>query len=225
MIALQLEHLYVFAVWMLGAREPAFEAVCAATERAPGDLERQLAVLVADLVTAEKPVQVDRLAELDDILRLDTTLPVDLEHPLVQGDSERLAVLLAELQRTCLMTTLRGIPAARRAAFVLRHVLGLPLATCAAIFDSSEAAVHALETRARKTLDDYLSPRCEHLDPRNPCHCAARLGGAIDKNFVAWPAHVESVDRKPSRPFPAVDSLYAALTHVRLPVLHPRAQR
>ena len=52
MIALRLEQLYVFAVWMLGAREPAFEAVCAATERAPGDLGRQLAGLVAVLVAA-----------------------------------------------------------------------------------------------------------------------------------------------------------------------------
>lgn len=219
MTDLQLEQLYVFAMWMLGAREPAFEAVITATEQAPGDLPRQLAVLVSNLVAAEKPVQVDRLAELDDILRLDTTVPVDLEHPLVQGDSRRLAVLLAELQRTCLMATLRSIPAARRAAYILRHVLGLPLATCVVILDSSEDAVRLLELRARKTLGGYLSPRCEHLDSKNPCHCAARLGVAIDKNFVAWPVQAEFVGPRPSRSFPTVDALYAALPRVHLPVL------
>jgi hypothetical protein len=218
MTTLQLDHLYVFAVWMLGAREAAFEAVCRATEHAPGDLTRQLSQLVMDLVAAEKPSQVDRLAELDDLLRLDTTVPVDLEHPLLQGDARRLAVLLAELQRTCLMATVRGIPSARRAVFILRHVLGLPLAICANILVSTESAVRVLELRARQAIDKYLSPRCEHLDRHNPCHCAARLGGALDRSFVSWPTYAEFVDQPP-RLHTSVESLYAALPRVHLPVL------
>lgn len=219
MIPPTLESLYVFAVFMLGDRDAAFEAVCSATERAPSDSIRQLAQLVADLVAAEKPARVDHFGELDDVLRLDTTVPVDLDHPLVQGDARRLAVLLAELQRTCLMATLRGIPAARRAVFILRHVLGLSLKTCVEILGTSEIAVRALESRARKAIEEYLFPRCEHLHRLNPCHCAGRLGGALEKRFITWPRHDEFGDTPSSGPYPGVEVLYAALPRVRLPVL------
>lgn len=216
-----LESLYTFAVWMLGNREAAFEAVCAASERAPGDLDGQFVHLASDLVGVEKP-KIDHLGELDDILRLDTTVPVDLDHPLVQGDARRLGILLRELQRTCLMTTLRGLPATRRAAFILRHVLGLSLAASAVILSSSEAAVRVSDARACKALETYLFPRCEHLHRLNPCHCAARLGGALEKSFIAWPVHGEFVGSTTPGPHPGVEALYATLPLVRLPVLRPQ---
>lgn len=212
-----LESLYTFAVWMLGDREAAFEAVCAASERAPGDLDGQFVHLAAELVGVEKP-KMDHLGQLDDILRLDTTVPVDLDHPLVQGDARRLGVLLNELQRTCLMTTLRALPATRRAAFVLRHVLGLSLDACAAILGSSEAAVRVSEARARRALETYLFPRCEHLHRLNPCHCAARLGGALEKSFIAWPVHGEFFGSTAHGPYPSVEALYAKLPRVHLPI-------
>ena len=37
--------------------------------------------------------QVDRFDELDNILRSDSTVPIDLEHPLVRGDARRLKML------------------------------------------------------------------------------------------------------------------------------------
>lgn len=58
-------------------------------------------------------------------MRTNTTIPVDLGHPLVQGDARRLDVLLSELRRTCLITTLRSLAPERRASFILLHVLGL----------------------------------------------------------------------------------------------------
>jgi len=216
-----LESLYIFAVFMLGDRKAAFEAVCSTTERAPSDSIRQLAQLVADLVAAERPAKVDHFGELDDVLRLDTTVPVDLDHPLVQGDARRLGVLLAELQRTCLMSTLRGIPTARRAVFILRHILGLSLKTCVEILGTSGIAVRALESRARKTIEEYLFPRCEHPHRLNPCHCAGRLGGALEKRFITWPTHHDFGDMRPPGPYPGVEALFAALPRVRLPILHP----
>lgn len=219
MAAQQIEPLYVFSVWMLGAREPAFEAVCAAMDQAPGDPTRQLQILVATLTAVEKSVQVNRFDELDNILRTDSTVPIDLDHPLVQGDATRLQILLLELQRTCLMTTLRGLPAHRRAVFILLHVLGLSIQACVSACASTETAIRAAESRARKSLEGYLTTRCEHMDKGNPCHCAARVGGALERGFITWPEHGEHANAGPQDLHRRVSDLYASLPRVRLPVL------
>lgn len=218
------EPLYVFARWMLGSHEAAFEAVCTAIELAPGDPAAQMRILVADL-SAEKPARVDRFEELDEILRTDSTVPLDLDHPLVRGDARRLHILMLELQRTCLMTALRGIPAVRRAVFILLHVMRLPMDECVSICESNVSAIKMLELRARKPLDGYLTSRCEHLDRGNPCHCGARLGGALEREFVAWPEHDDySAAGEPGR-HQSVTDLYANLPRVRLPVHQPDGRR
>src|SRR5258705_358318 len=38
--------------------------------------------------------------------------------------------------------------------------------------------------RARKKVGDYLAPRCEHVNPMNPCRCPARVGTALHKGFI-----------------------------------------
>ncbi len=215
-----IEPLYIFAVYMLGSREQATGALHDVMEGRPQEPASWLADLVAALVTAEKKRRVDHFAALDEILRTNTTIQVDLTHPLVQGDPQRLAVLLSELQRTCLTTTLRALPAERRAFFILRHVLGLSTESCAAICKTTMDGVNTTDRRARKSLDDYLGTRCEHLDPGNPCHCVARLGNALDRGLVAWPDHNDhegaSLDSKVYR---EASLLYADLPRVRLPVV------
>lgn len=216
----QIEPLYVFAVFMLGSREAAFTAVCDVMGEHVGDRGAWLPALVARLVAAEKAARVDRFTELNDILRTNSTIPVDLSHPLVQGDARRLNLLLWELQRSCLIRTLRGLTSERRAFFILMHVLGLSMADTAAACRTSVTAVRTTESRARKDLEAYLGPRCEHLDANNPCHCAARLGNALEGALVHWPSH----DDYGRRPFTSVvhldvSGLYATLPRVRLPVV------
>lgn len=220
MSAQQLEPLYVFAVWMLGDRQAAFDAVCTVLEQTP-DPTQQLAVLVATLTENKRASSVARFAELDSILRRDTTVPVDLNHPLVRGDPQRLAVLLSELERTCLMSTVQGLPPLRRAVFILLHVMNLSIEACAEVCRSNESAVRVLETRARQIIEGYLTTRCEHMDRGNPCHCIARLGGALERNFIAWPDHDEhvGVPLAAAAPHRQVKSLYASQPRVRLTVL------
>ena len=219
----QIEPLYVFARWMLGSHEAAFEAMCMAIEHAPGeDVMRQLSILVAELTATETTAKVDRFDELDDILRSDSTVPIDLEHPLVRGDARRLEMLLLELQRTCLMTALRNLPAGRRATFILLYVMGLSLESIAAVCETSVSALRMLEIRGRRALEGYLTTRCEHLDPGNPCHCAPRLGGALERGFVTWPAHNDFAEAGAPEHYSEVKTLYARLPRVRLPVFQPR---
>ena len=212
----QIEPLYVFAVYMLGSREAAFTAVAAVIAGPPSTW---LPSLATALIASEKASRANRFAELDDILRTNSTIPVDLEHPLVRGDMQRLQVLLSELRRTCLITTLRGLAAERRAVFILVHVLGLSIETCATVCDTTPSAVRITEGRARRDLDNYLGARCEHLDARNPCHCPARLGNALARGLVSWPdpgEHDGAALRKKASP--GVRELYASLPRVRLPI-------
>lgn len=215
----QTEPLYVFARWMLGSHAAAFEAMCAAIEQAPGDSARQLSILVSTLTTAKKSTGVDRFDELDHILRTDSTVPLDLDHPLVRGDPRRLTVLLLELQRTCLMATLRGLPPYRRAIFVLLNVMGFSFKACASICESNESAIRVVEVRARQTLEAYLTTRCEHQDRGNACHCAARLGGALERGFIAWPEHNDYADAHAPKTHRRIQDLYCSLPRVRLPIL------
>jgi hypothetical protein len=216
----QIEPLYVFAVFMLGSREAAFAAVCDVMGEHVGDRDAWLPALVARLVAAEKATRVDRFAELNDILRTNSTIPVDLAHPLVQDDARRLNLLLWELQRSCLITTLRGLTSERRAVFTLMHVLDFSVETTAAACGTSVAAVRMTEGRARRDLEGYLGPRCEHLDANNPCHCAARLGNALEAGLVHWPSH-DDYGGRPFCPEAHLDviRLYSTLPRVRLPVV------
>jgi DNA-directed RNA polymerase specialized sigma24 family protein len=216
----QIEPLYVFAVFMLGSRAAAFSAVCDVMGAHEGEPASWLPALVARLVTAEKAARVDRFAQLNDILRTNTTIPIDLSHPLVKGDSRRLSTLLWELQRSCLITTLRGLPAERRAVFILMHVLGMTLEGVANVLDSSPSAVRVTEARARNDLAGYLGPRCEHMDAGNPCRCASRLGNALEAGLVDWPEY----DDYGGSPFAPelqrdVGRLYKTLPRVRLPIV------
>jgi len=130
-------------------------------------------------------------------------------------------VLLSELQRSCLRTTLRGLAPLRRAAFILRHVLGLSLERCVELCGSSPEAFLIAEGRARRALENYLGARCEHMDAKNPCHCAARLGNALECGLVGWPEHGEHTgDPFMPEPHREVTALFAALPRVRLPQAH-----
>jgi DNA-directed RNA polymerase specialized sigma24 family protein len=133
---------------------------------------------VAPFILAKRTPRVDRFGELDDILRTHSTVPVDLHHPLVRGDLARLNVLLLELKRTCLLTTLRGLTFGRRAVFILLHVLGLSVETRAEVCGTTPNGIRVSDVRGRQDLENYLGVRCEHLYAANPCHCAARLGNA-----------------------------------------------
>lgn len=216
----QIEQLFVFAVCMLGSREEAFAAVCAATQQHPGEPGRWLPALVRPFLANRRATQFERLAELDDILRTHSTIPIDLSHPLIKGDAWRMGVLLAELQRTCLFATLRALTPERRAVFILQHVLGFPVEACATVCETTISAVMAAEGRGRRDLDRYLGARCEHMDPRNSCRCAARLGNALDRGLVRWPEHREH-DAAPMvrGTHSKVSELYASLPRVRLPVI------
>ncbi|MBS1124613.1 MAG: polymerase, sigma-24 subunit, subfamily, partial [Deltaproteobacteria bacterium] len=76
------------------------------------------------------------------------------------------------------------LPPGERAAFVVCHVLKLPDGAASRSLAITESAYKVRLSRARKKIGDYLAPRCEHVNPMNPCRCPARVGTALHKGFI-----------------------------------------
>lgn len=197
-----------FAAWMAGSAEGGRAALEEAA--APPGVDREALLAAVFRVFRDRKIKAE---DLDDVLRSDTTVAVELEHPLIRGDVRRLYVLQRELQRACLTATLGRLSAGRRAAFILTRILGFTHAAAAAILDSTEGGIQTAVGRAERELEMYLGPRCEHLDPRNFCRCAPRLGGAIHRGFVGWPERDDLASDGPlvSQGHRDVATLYASL--------------
>lgn len=91
---------------------------------------------------------------------------------------------LWELKQGCMTSVVNCLPAGERVAFVLTAILGYNEEHAAEVLNISTSAFKVRLSRARKKISDYLAPRCEHVDPRNPCRCPSRLGVALSGGFV-----------------------------------------
>ena len=76
-----------------------------------------------------------------------------------------------------------------------------------------------MSTHKRKRIEDYLTPRCYHVDQQNPCTCTGRLIIAIDAKFVSPPPHTIDIPHEPhdgDGPRRDMGSLYRSLPQVQL---------
>jgi RNA polymerase sigma factor (sigma-70 family) len=92
---------------------------------------------------------------------------------------------LWELKQGCMTSVVNCLPPGERVAFVLSGILGYSDEAAAAVLGIAPRAYKVRLSRARKKVSDYLAPRCEHVDPMNPCRCPSRLGVALTGGFVA----------------------------------------
>ncbi len=123
---------------------------------------------------------------LDETLRSEATR-TDVVRSL--SDPQR-DLLLWELKQGCMTAVVNCLPPGERAAFVVCHVLKLADDAAAKSLGITESAYKVRLSRARKKVGDYLAPRCEHVNPMNPCRCPARVGTALAKGFIKPVSHV-----------------------------------
>jgi len=109
--------------------------------------------------------------------------------------------LLWELKQGCMTAVINCLPPGERAAFVVCHVLKLPDDAAAKSLAITESAYKVRLSRARKKVGDYLAPRCEHVNPMNPCHCPARVGTALHKGFIGKVSGEVSLRRSNDVPY------------------------
>src|SRR5512146_1201842 len=112
--------------------------------------------------------------QLDETLRSEATR-TDVAGALSTPERDS---LLWELKQGCMTSVVNCLSVGEREAFVLSVVLGLPDAHAARSLGIKTSAYKVRLSRARQKVNDYLAPRCEHVDPNNPCHCPSRLGVA-----------------------------------------------
>ena len=156
---------------------------------------------------------------LDHILRSDLTRPIDLNRSIFADDRRRIHLMLWQLKRTCLTSVLTCLPPGVRLSFVMTDLWGLSPAEAAKILDIKESAYRVRLTRARKRLEDYLTPRCAHVDAQNPCNCTGRLVIAMEAGFVHPPPHELDTPHEPhdfEGPRRDVASLYRSMPAVQL---------
>jgi RNA polymerase sigma factor (sigma-70 family) len=163
--------------------EETFLRVHIGADKLPPDNQREAWLLrIAAHVVDKKagrapPVSFDLL---DETLRSEATR-TDLVKSLSRPQRD---FYLWELKQGCMTSVVNCLPPGERVAFVLSAILGYSEDEAANLLGISGSAFKVRLSRARKKVTDYLAPRCEHVDPRNPCRCPSRLGVAIDRGFI-----------------------------------------
>jgi DNA-directed RNA polymerase specialized sigma24 family protein len=180
-----------------------YQAAIAQADAAPADpteLEVWLIGVANTLLETRLPRQPEvNFDILDETLRSEATR-TDVVRSLSDPDRD---FLLWELKQGCMTAVINCLPPGERAAFTVCHVLKLPDASAAKSLGITESAYKVRLSRARKKIGDYLAPRCEHVNPMNPCRCPARVGTALHKGFIKQEARTpgEVSLRKPEIPY------------------------
>ena len=153
----------------------------AAAPLPPAEVEVWLLTLANTVLEERLPRQPEvNFDILDDTLRNEATR-TDVVRSL--SDPQR-DFLLWELKQGCMTSVINCLPPGERAAFVVCHILKLADEPAARSLGITESAYKVRLSRARKKIGDYLAPRCEHVNPMNPCRCPARVGTALAKGFI-----------------------------------------
>jgi len=132
---------------------------------------------------------------LDDTLRSEATR-TDVVRSLTDPQRD---FMLWELKQGCMTSVINCLSPGERAAFTLANILAMQDDEAAKILGVTLSAYKVRLSRARKKVADYLAPRCEHIDPMNPCRCPARVGIALKKGFIRATGEVNL--RQPAVPF------------------------
>src|SRR5205085_11418848 len=91
---------------------------------------------------------------------------------------------LGELKQGCMTAVINWLSPGERVAFVMSSVMNKSGEEAAKTLNIKVSAFKVRLSRARKKIGDYLAPRCEHINPMNPCRCPARVGTALRKGFI-----------------------------------------
>lgn len=133
---------------------------------------------------------------LDETLRSEATR-TDVVRSLTDPQRD---FMLWELKQGCMTAVINCLSPGERSAFVMATVLKKSDEDASKSLGISKSAYKVRLSRARKKVANYLAPRCEHVDPLNPCRCPARVGVALRKGFIRSSGEV-SLRKKPVSPF------------------------
>ena len=137
--------------------------------------------------------------------------PNEIDPATTGGVEERL--LAEEVFLGCTQAILSALDAQLRIAFVLGAVCELPAPECASILGIESATFRKRLSRARATLDHFLTAHCGVANPANRCRCRYQ----VRRNLEQGRLHPASLLLRTSRARTSLDVLqaHAELTRVR----------
>jgi RNA polymerase sigma factor (sigma-70 family) len=109
----------------------------------------------------------------------------DEDIPDPNGTQVEIALLVEEAKIACTTGILLCLEPRQRMAFLVGEVLGVKDDVGAEVLDTSPANFRQILSRARRSLYGFLQQQCGLVDHQNPCRCANKTMGFIDRGFVS----------------------------------------
>ncbi|HVR62690.1 MAG TPA: RNA polymerase sigma factor, partial [Polyangia bacterium] len=94
------------------------------------------------------------------------------------------ALLVEEAKIGCTLGMLLCLDRRQRAVFVLGEILGVTDRVGAEITELSAENFRQVLARARRDLYSFMNDRCGLVNKANPCRCARKTRGFIEKGYV-----------------------------------------
>ena len=101
-------------------------------------------------------------------------------------------VLVEEAKIGCTLAMLMCLDRRQRVVFVLGEVLGVTDRVGAEVTELSPENFRQVLARARHDLYSFMNDKCGLVNTANPCRCARKTRGFIDKGYVD-PKHLQFV--------------------------------
>lgn len=106
----------------------------------------------------------------------DSVLPAALQ--------EEEAALTKEVKLKCMNGMLMCVPREDRLLYILGDLFGVDHKTGAALFEISPASYRKKLSRTRQQLRQWMNNKCGLINKENPCRCARKTKGFIEKGIV-----------------------------------------
>jgi RNA polymerase sigma factor (sigma-70 family) len=105
------------------------------------------------------------------------------------------ALLVEEAKIGCTLAMLMCLDRRQRVVFVLGEILGVTDRVGAEVTALSPENFRQVLARARRDLYSFMNDKCGLVNTTNPCRCARKTRGFIDKGYVD-PNHVQFVPER-----------------------------
>jgi hypothetical protein len=94
------------------------------------------------------------------------------------------ALLIEEAKIGCTLGMLMCLDRRQRVVFVLGEILGVTDRVGAEVTELSPENFRQVLARARRDLYSFMNDRCGLVNKANPCRCARKTRGFIEKGYV-----------------------------------------
>lgn len=109
---------------------------------------------------------------------------VDEDLPDEKSLSASYAMIVEEARLGCITAMLMCLDRRQRLAFILGEVLGENSETAAEALEVSPANFRQLLCRARQDLYQFMNGKCGLVNPANPCRCARKASGFMQRGWL-----------------------------------------